>query len=96
MIYTTLYHSQFGIFLLNDVTGSRVMSMASRHMHYDAEEINTEILRECLIESGKKPVSWATLVNVLHDVGLFTLADECIVSWSQKPVVSRDQHLFFT
>ena len=61
------------------------MSMASKHMHCNAEQINTEILHECLIESGKKPVSWATLVNVLHDVGLSTLADEiaadrCIVS----------------
>ena len=76
-------YSQFGIFLLNDDTGSRIMSMASKH-HYNAEQINTEILHEWLIGSGKKPVSWATLVNVLRDISLSTLADEitadkCIV-----------------
>ena len=76
-------YSQFGIFLLNDDTGSKVMSMASRH-HDNAERINTEILHEWLIGSGKKPVSWTTLVKVLRDVGLSTLADEiaadkCIV-----------------
>ena len=76
-------YSQFGIFLLNDDTGSKVMSMASKH-HYNAEQINTEILHEWLIGSGKKPVSWATLVNVLRDISLSTLADEitadkCIV-----------------
>ena len=76
-------YSTFGIFLLNDDTGSKVMSMASKH-HYNAEQINTEILHEWLIGSGKKPVSWATLVNVLRDINLSTLADEiaadkCIV-----------------
>ena len=66
---------QFGIFLLDDSTGSRVMSMASRH-HHNAEQINTEILHEWLIGSGKKPVTWETLVKVLRDIELSTLADE--------------------
>ena len=49
--------------------------MARKH-HYNAEEINTEILQEWLAEKGKKPVNWATLVEVLHDIELSALADE--------------------
>ena len=66
---------QFGIFLLDDSTGARIMSMASRH-HDNAERINTEILHEWLTGSGKKPVNWETLVKVLRDIELSTLADE--------------------
>jgi len=51
------------------------MSMASRH-HDNAERINTEILHEWLTGSGKKPVNWETLVKVLRDIELSTLADE--------------------
>ena len=74
---------EFGIFLLDDRNGSRVKSMASKHQSA-ATQINIEILQEWLEGSGKKPVSWATLVNVLHDIQLSTLADEiaadkCIV-----------------
>ena len=66
---------QFGTFLLDDRTGSRVKIMARKH-HYDAEQINIEILQEWLTEKGKKPVNWATLVEVLHDIELSALADE--------------------
>ena len=65
---------QFGAFLLDDRNGSRVRNMEHQH-HYDAERINTAILQEWLAGSGKKPVTWATLVEVLHDIELFTLAD---------------------
>ena len=74
---------ELGIFLLDDRSGSRVKSMASRHQNA-AKQINIEILQEWLEGSGKKPVTWATLVEVLRDIGLSTLADEiaadkCIV-----------------
>ena len=72
-------YSQFGIFLLDDSTRSRVMSMESKH-HYNAEQINTEILHEWLIGSGKKPVTWATLVEALHNIGLATLANKVTAS----------------
>ena len=65
----------FGTFLLDDKTGSRVKIMARKHLN-DAEEINTEILQEWLTEKGKQPVTWATIVEVLHDIELSALADE--------------------
>lgn len=38
-------YGQFGTYLLDDRTGSRVKIMAHKH-HYDTERINTEILQE--------------------------------------------------
>ena len=62
--------------------------MARKH-HYDAEEINTEVLQEWLTGKGKQPVNWATLVEVLHDIELSTLAVEietikCLQNQSQE------------
>ena len=66
---------QFGAFLLDDRDGSTVENMAHKHPN-NLEQINTEILREWLNGSGKQPVTWATLVEVLNDIKLSTLADE--------------------
>ena len=66
---------QFGTFLLDDRNGSRVKIMARKH-HYDAEQINIEILQEWLTGRGKQPVTWATLVEVLRDIELSTLAGD--------------------
>ena len=64
---------KFGNFLLDDKTGSRVKFMARKHLN-DAEEINTEVLQEWLTGRSKQPVTWATLVEVLHDTELSALA----------------------
>jgi len=73
---------QFGTFLLDDRNGSRVKIMAHKHLN-DAEQINTEILQEWLTGRGKQPVSWATLVEVLNDIELSTLAGD--ISTSKCP-----------
>lgn len=66
---------EFGIFLLNDSNGSRVKNMAHKYLN-DAGRINVDILWEWVCGSGKRPVTWATLVQVLRDIELSTLADE--------------------
>ena len=66
---------EFGTFLLDDRTGARVRNLEHLHQRH-AEHINTAILQEWLTGSGKKPVSWATLVEVLRDIELYTLADD--------------------
>ena len=71
----SIKYVQFGTFLLNDRNGSRIKIMARIH-HYDAEEINTEILQEWLTGKGKQPVTWATLVKLLRDIELTALAGE--------------------
>jgi len=65
---------QFGTILLQDTTGERVRNMAHKHLN-DPERINTDILQEWLTGKGKLPVTWATLVEVLNDIELSTLAD---------------------
>ena len=68
-------YAQFGTFLLDDRSGIIVKTLAHKH-HYDTEEINKEILKEWLTGRGKQPVTWATLVNVLRDIKLSSLADD--------------------
>ena len=75
---------QFGTFLLDDRTGSRVKIIAHKH-HYDAERINTEILQEWLTGRGKQPVTWQTFVEVLRDAELPMLAGDIVAVKCQLP-----------
>ena len=74
---------QFGAFLLDDRDGSRVEIMAHKHLN-NSVQINTEILQKWLTGSGKQPVTWATLVEVLNDIQLSSLADEIYTSKCQS------------
>ena len=65
----------FGILLLEERTGERVSAMAHKHMH-NSEQTCLEILREWFAGRGKQPVTWKTLIEVLHDIELCTLARE--------------------
>ena len=42
----------------------------------DAEEINKEILEQWITGRGTHPVTWKTLIEVLWDIELITLAGE--------------------
>ena len=68
-------YSQFGIFLLNDHNGTSVHNLEHEY-RANAEQINTEILREWATGRGRKPVSWETLTTVLRDIELGALASE--------------------
>ena len=69
-------HSKtFGIFLLEDSNGSRVRNIAEYHRGHP-EKMNIDILEEWVDGKGKQPVTWATLVDVLRDTGLTSLANE--------------------
>ena len=70
----TKYYN-FGIFLLEDVTGDKIHNLERRYRE-DAERINTEILHEWVAGRGKQPVTWETLAEVLRDVELRTLASD--------------------
>ena len=80
-------YSDYGIFLLDDDTGSRVATIKSKHLG-DPKPIIEEITREWLEGSGEKPVTWRTLVRVLREIELETLADEIETSCNG---LSRDQ-----
>ena len=66
-------YDDFGILLLEDDTGDRTDAIA-RELLYRAEDINKRIIRLWMKGEGLQPVSWATLVSVLQDVGLNTLS----------------------
>ena len=66
-------YDDFGILLLKDDTGDRTDAIA-KEFHYRAEDINKRIFRLWMKGKGQQPVSWATLVSVLQDIGLNTLS----------------------
>ena len=75
-------YKRFGTILLKDDYGARVDNIVHKHRE-SAEDINTEILQEWLTGKGKQPVTWETLVNVLKDIELSTLAGD--ISTSKCP-----------
>ena len=65
----------FEVFLLNDPMGAQVKAIVKTH-HEDAQAINFKILLEWLECGGKQPVTWKTLLEVLHKSGLSELAND--------------------
>lgn len=58
----------FGILILKDDYGDHIEAII-RELHKRAEDINKRIFRLWL-KGGLQPVSWATLVHVIQDMGL--------------------------
>ena len=67
-------YRMFGVLLLNDETAAEVTAIVKEHRE-NAADINLEILRLWIGGKGK-PLSWNTLINVLKDIGLGTLASD--------------------
>ena len=65
----------FGILLLEDSNGARI-SAIFEHCRDNPEKINLAILQEWVEGSGKQPVTWDTLVEVLRDAELTVLASD--------------------
>ena len=68
-------YSKLGIFLLNDDTGAIVEAL-ERQYSLNSEEINVAIFRKWLQGKGAQPVAWSTLIDLLREIGLCTLADD--------------------
>ena len=68
-------YKMFGTFLLEDDTGQKVRSMEIKH-HFDPSKINTQILEEWIKGKGKQPLTWGTLIEVLREIELTTLAND--------------------
>ena len=56
---------KFGIFLLQDSTGTIVKAIENEHQR-NAEQINLAILQKWLEGKGVKPVTWSSLVTALE------------------------------
>ena len=68
-------YKTFGIFLLQDDSGTIVSGIERAKMH-DADEINEAILQKWIGGKGQGPFTWDTLVKCLRDTDLNTLANE--------------------
>ena len=77
--------TNFGILLLEDENGDHTDAIV-RESHERAGDINTKIFRLWVKGEGMQPVSWATLVSVLEDIGLNTLARDIEHVVSEKLV----------
>lgn len=66
---------ELGVLLLDDTTGEITKAIEVQY-NYDATKIIFEIFGRWILGKGKLPVSWATLVEVLKEIGLSELAKE--------------------
>ncbi len=83
-------------FLLNDRDGAKLQAIEGRYQR-DASSINHEIFSRWLQGEGRQPVTWATLVGVLQDIGMKSLADDIKVGDSATPPgkVFKPQHIMY-
>ena len=72
------HYEIFGIVLLNDEHGERVEAIIEEKARANCKEINftLAILKKWLHEEGVQPVSYRTLVQVLKDSDLNSLAEQ--------------------
>ena len=68
------YHS-LGILLLKDNDGTITDAIITAHPH-KPENITRDILSKWLQGQGRQPVTWATLMTVLHEIELSELAQD--------------------
>ena len=68
-------YKPLGLLLLNDESGAAVRAIECQY-HLRAAAINCEILQRWIQGGGKGPVTWETLVKVLEQVELKTLASK--------------------
>ena len=70
----TKYRS-LGILLLNDNDGSITNGIIASN-HHQSDDITYAILSKWLQGQGRQPVTWATLMTVLHEIELSELAQD--------------------
>ena len=64
-----MQYEVLGTLLLNDTRGGILPTIKSEKL-LNATEITTEIMRRWLNGKGRQPVTWQTLIECLHFVGL--------------------------
>ena len=69
---------KFGILLLEDENGAKIQSIVLK-CGDNPEQITMKVLQEWIAGQGKLPVSLNTLIEVLRDIDLGTLADDIAV-----------------
>ena len=80
----------FGILLLEDKNGTRIQSII-HECRENPERIIMKVLQEWITGRGKLPVSWDTLIEVLRDIDLCTLADDIAAVKRLSPPGTRNR-----
>ena len=68
-------YKMLGTLLLNDDTGAITEAIIVAH-HQQPAHITDSILSKWLQGGGRKPVTWATFIAVLNEIGLTELAKD--------------------
>ena len=72
---TSTSYTKLGMYLLDDDNCDTVYALKEKY-HQDPVEIATAIYKEWISGAVRKPATWQTLVGVLREIELNSLADE--------------------
>ena len=72
---TSTRYNELAMYLLNDDNCDIVSSLEEKCLH-DSDKITRAVFKKWIDGTGRKPVTWQTLVGVLKDIELNSLADE--------------------
>ena len=68
-------YEKLGMFLLEDDNGDIVDSL-KEPCHHDRIQITRAVYKKWISGTGRKPVTWQTLVDVLREIDLNRVADD--------------------
>lgn len=69
------HYKALGIQLLEDTTAS-ITNAIEKECLLKATDINLKIFERWIVGQGRKPITWASLIEVLRNIGLSELAYE--------------------
>ena len=72
---TSISYTKLGMYLLDDDNCDIVEGLEERY-HHDPAKIATAIYKMWISGTGRRPATWQTLVGVLRDIELNSLADD--------------------
>ena len=72
---TSTSYTKLGMYLLDDDNCDIVEGLKDKY-HHDPVEIVTAVYKMWVSGTGRKPATWQTLVGVLRDIELNSLADD--------------------
>ena len=72
---TSIHYANLGMILLDDKNQEKVDGLKMKHCN-DPVDIVTAIYKMWINGTGRKPVTWQTLIDVLKDIELSSLAEE--------------------
>ena len=72
---TASHYAKLAMHLLDDE--NRVITAILEVLfHHNPERIATDVYEKWISGTGRKPISWRTLIDVLREIGLISLAEE--------------------